>query len=220
MIFIKILRSWPPRPSPTCSEWCAGAAVPACKSLLAQCSGHLQAKQSLVIWNTHLINMGHWHHRNWQTLQNRPLSALHASYQHISAFSFKQWYFLIQVCVLKINFFLPYFLVCSCKEQSHQSLSFSLPQRWLFLQSVNLKCAHSCRGPGKTPHAQALQVLTGAGPCQETLRATSRCHTALSREFVLVNCLFGGFGHFFKDFGSLVRILALPFGSSVTEQVS
>lgn len=87
-------------------------------------------------------------------------------------------------------------------------------------ESVNLKGAHSFRGPGRTPHAQALQVLTGAGPCQEILRATSKCHIALSREFVLANCLFVGFGHFFKDFESLVRILALPLGSSVTEQVS
>lgn len=82
---------------------------------------------------------------------------------------------------------------------------FLSPSTVAFLtESVDLKGAHSCRGPGRTPHAQALQVLTGAGPCPETLRATLRCHIALSREFVLMNCLFGGFGHFFfKGFWEL-----------------
>lgn len=73
---------------------------------------------------------------------------------------------------------------------------------------------------GRITHPQVLQVLPGAGPRPEALRTTSRCHAAVSREFVLMNCLSGDFGQFWKDFGSLVGIFAVSLGSSVTGQVT
>lgn len=125
------------------------------------------------------------------------------------------------MCVLKIIFFLLFFfrIVDTVIRVIKTCLSLSLHRGFLyrFYEFERCKSLQSYLAGFHTPKS----CRSWQGPALPVvLRTTSRCHGVASRVFVLMNCLFGGFGLFLKDFESLVGILVVPLGNSVTGQIT